>query len=170
MPLSLDPGTIAFLVLAVIAIAGAVGLVASRNPVYSILLLVLNMFAIGGLYLTLQAEFLAVIQIIVYAGAIMVLFLFVVMLLNLNESSAEEFKYDWRRGAAFVLGLAFLAELLYAFTDADKLLGPSPAFSVGKVEPVGLQLMTTYLFPFEMISVILLAALLGAIVIAKKHK
>ncbi len=168
--MALDFGTVTFIVLAIIAIAGAVGLITSRNPIYSILLLVLNMFAIGGLYLTLQAEFLAVIQIIVYAGAIMVLFLFVVMLLNLNETTSEEFKYDWRRGAAFVLALGFFAELLFVFTDAGQLLGPSANFRLGKVEPVGMQLMTTYLFPFEMISVILLAALLGAIVIAKKHK
>ncbi len=166
----MDLGTIAFVALSVIALGGAFGLILARNPIYSILLLVLNMFAIGGLYLTLNAEFLAVIQIIVYAGAIMVLFLFVVMLLNLNESTDEEFKYDWKRGAAFLLGIAFLAELLYAFSGSDQLMGPRAGFTFGKVEPVGMQLMTNYLFPFEMISVILLAALIGALVIAKKHK
>lgn len=166
----MDLGTIAFVALSVIALGGAFGLILARNPIYSILLLVLNMFAIGGLYLTLNAEFLAVIQIIVYAGAIMVLFLFVVMLLNLNESTDEEFKYDWKRGAAFLLGIAFLAEMLYAFSGSDQLMGPRAGFGFGKVEPVGMQLMTNYLFPFEMISVILLAALIGALVIAKKHK
>jgi NADH-quinone oxidoreductase subunit J len=165
----MDIGSIAFYVLSVLALAGAVGLIISRNPIYSLLFLVLNFFAIGGLFLTLNAEFLFAIQIIVYAGAIMVLFLFVVMLLNLNESSPEEFRYDWKRGASFVLGAAFLAEMLYAFTSIGQLRGgPKANFTLGKVEPIGKLLMTDYLFPFEMISVILLAALIGAIVIAKK--
>jgi NADH-quinone oxidoreductase subunit J len=165
----MELGSIAFYVLSVLAIGGAVGLITARNPIYSLLFLVLNFFAIGGLFLTLNAEFLAVIQIIVYAGAIMVLFLFVVMLLNLNESSPEEFRYDWKRGSSFLLGAAFMAEMLYALTSIGQLRGgPKANFTLGKVEPIGKLLMTDYLFPFEMISVILLAALIGAIVIAKK--
>lgn len=135
---------------------------------YAALSLILNFFSIAGLYLSLQAEFLAVIQVLVYAGAIMVLFLFVIMLLNLSDEHGV-YTFDARRGLAFILGLAFIAEMLYVFRSfsSTSLQGP---FDYGKVEPIGEQLMTYYLLPFEMISVILLAALIGAIVIARSHK
>ena len=139
-----------------------------RNPMYSVLYLILNFFCIGGLFLTLHAEFLAVIQIIVYAGAIMVLFLFVIMLMNMARESHAPEPYDWRRGLAWILGLAFLGEMLFAFGALKQNQPTLEPFKYGKVEPIGRALMTDYLFPFEMISVILLVALLGAIVIAKK--
>lgn len=145
----------------------------NRNPVYAALSLILNFFSIAGLFLSLQAEFIAIIQVLVYAGAIMVLFLFVIMLLNLsNEQGVTQF--DAKRGLAFLLGLAFLGEMLYVFrsfsekTFADE-NGHFSDFDFGKVEPIGEQLMTSYLLPFEMISVILLAALIGAIAVARKH-
>ncbi len=166
----MEIGVLAFWFLSILALVGAIGLVTTRNPMYAVLFLVINFFAIGGLFLSLHVEFLAVIQIIVYAGAIMVLFLFVIMLLNLNESSMEKMHLDWRRGLAFILGFGFLAEMAYALHKGlGKLPAAAPAFSWGKVEPIGRELMTTYLFPFEMISVILLAALMGAVIIAKKH-
>jgi NADH-quinone oxidoreductase subunit J len=159
-----------FGLLATLGVIGALGLILQRTPVYAILFAILNFFALAGFFLLLQAEFLAVIQIIVYAGAIMVLFLFVVMLLNLDKDSADEVKFDWRKGAAFILGLAFVGQMGYAFTGlrGSKIVAPEQ-FGFGKVEAVGNQMMTQYLFPFEMISVILLAALLGALVIARKH-
>ncbi len=100
----------------------------------------------------------------------MVLFLFVIMLLNLREEDMEEAPFDWKRGMIFILGLAFLAEILYALSGGLGAL-PLPApevYSFGKVEPIGFVLMTNFVFPFEMISVILLAALMGALVIARK--
>ncbi|GAB4415207.1 MAG: NADH-quinone oxidoreductase subunit J [Bacteroidia bacterium] len=159
--------TILFWVFAVIGIAGAVGLLLNRNPVYAALSLILNFFSIAGLYLSLSAEFLAAIQILVYAGAIMVLFLFVIMLLNLQEEHGV-LKFDARRGLAFLLGLAFIGEMMFVFRDFanTKLAG---SFTYGQVEPIGRELMTRYLFPFEVISVILLAALIGAIVVARRH-
>jgi NADH-quinone oxidoreductase subunit J len=167
----MDLGTIAFYGLSLLALVGAIGMITTRNPIYALLFLVLNFFAIGGLFLSLHAEFLAVIQIIVYAGAILVLFLFVIMLLNLNSTHMEEVRFDWKRGSAFILGMAFLAEMAYALNKGLKTMpGTAPTFYWGKVEPIGKELMTGYLFPFEMISLILLAALIGAIVIAKKYK
>ncbi len=152
-----------------LAIAGGIGLLFNRNPVYSALSLIVNFFSIAGLYLSLEAEFLAVIQILVYAGAIMVLFLFVIMLLNLSHEE-EASKFDWRKGTSFIIGLAFLAEMILVFRgfggDAD-VSGP---YTYGKVEVVGQVLMTQYIFPFEIISVVLLVALMGAILIAKKYK
>ncbi|MEM7369431.1 MAG: NADH-quinone oxidoreductase subunit J [Bacteroidota bacterium] len=178
--------TVLFWVFAALGIAGGIGLILNRNPIYSALSLILNFFSIAGLYLALSAEFLAAIQILVYAGAIMVLFLFVIMLLNLQEEKIE-LSFDAKRGLAFILGLAFIAEMFYVFRslspfsedEVAKLSAQDVAlsdinlvagqFTLGQVEPIGEQLMTTYLFPFEMISVILLAALVGAIVVARKH-
>jgi NADH-quinone oxidoreductase subunit J len=160
-------------VLSTLAIACAVGTITHKSPVFSALLLVINFFCIAGLYLSLQSEFLAVIQIIVYAGAIMVLFLFIIMLLNLDNASKEELAYDWRKGAAFILGIGFLLQMLYALRSS---LGegfpnpPATGYSYGRVEPIGQLLFTDYVFPFEMISVVLLAALIGAVVIAKRHR
>jgi NADH-quinone oxidoreductase subunit J len=161
-----------FWLLTILGLGGAVGMIMSRHPVYSVLSLILNFFAIGGFYLTLHAEFLAVIQIIVYAGAILVLFLFVIMLLNLDETTTVAGDVDLQKVIGFVLGFALMGELIVAMTGLTKL--PPPAtpdfFAYGKAEPVGHQLMTDYVFPFEMISLILLAALMGALVIAKRRK
>lgn len=159
-----------FWLFASLALGGGVGMILAKNPVYSVLALILNFFAIGGLYLTLQAEFLAIIQIIVYAGAILVLFLFVVMLLNLDRNQNDALpRYDWRRGAAFVLALGFFGMVLYAFSDGLRgAEGASGAFRWGTAEAMGQMLYTKYLFPFEMAAVILLAALMGALIIAKQ--
>lgn len=156
---------------AILGIAGGVGLITQRNPILAALSLILNFFSIAGLYLSLQAEFIAIIQILVYAGAIMVLFLFVIMLLNMQDEAKKPF--DISRGIAFILGAAFLGEMFYVF---NHFMGKSVsgAFvigdkAMGNVEQIGRAMMTQYLFPFEMISVVLLAALIGAIVVAKKH-
>lgn len=159
--------TLLFWTFSVIGLAGAVGLLFNKNPVYAALSLVLNFFSIAGLYLSLGAEFLAAVQILVYAGAIMVLFLFVIMLLNLREEEDAN-KFDIKKGAAFILGLGFLAEMIFVSKDFMS-SEAGGTFDYGKVEPVGRSLMTEYLFPFEMISVVLLAALIGAILVARRY-
>ena len=169
MPLILEVSiqTVLFWLFSILGIAGGVGLIINKNPVYSALSLILNFFSIAGLYLSLNAEFLAAIQILVYAGAIMVLFLFVIMLLNLEKESGVT-SFSVGKGLAFILGIAFVAEMFVAFQSftTESVEGP---FAYGKVEPIGRALMTDYLFPFEIISVILIAALMGAIVVARKH-
>jgi NADH-quinone oxidoreductase subunit J len=151
-------------------LAGGIGLLLNRNPIYAALSLIVNFFSLAGLYLSLQAEFLAIIQVLVYAGAIMVLFLFVIMLLNLKSEDKSDFTPT--RILAFLLGIAFVAEMLMVFrgvtssTESSFLQGE---FAFGQVEQVGMELMTRYIFPFEMISVVLIAALVGAIVVAKKY-
>lgn len=161
--------TVLFWLFSLIGISGAIGLIINRNPVYSALSLILNFFSIAGLYLTLQAEFLAVIQILVYAGAIMVLFLFVIMLLNLQDEPKRP-TFEFSRIAAWVLGGALAAELIAVFrsvgSETTLLAGD---YKYGTVESVGQAMMTKYLFPFEMISVILISSLIGAIVISKKY-
>ena len=154
-----------------LGIAGGIGLVLNRNPVHAALSLILNFFSIAGLYLSLQAEFLAVIQILVYAGAIMVLFLFVIMLLNLNKET-QEAPFSFARVAAWILGIAFAVEMIVIVKQGlgdtgGKIEG---TFQGATVEAIGSAMMTKYIFPFEMISVVLVAALIGAIVIAKKYR
>lgn len=160
--------TVLFWFFSIVGIGSAIGLLMNRNPVYAALCLILNFFSIAGLYLSLNAEFLAIIQILVYAGAIMVLFLFVIMLLNLSHEEGPR-KFDMKRGLAFIIGLAFLGEMFYVlkgFAGDDRVEG---AFEYGGVKAIGQELMTNYIFPFEMISVILIAALIGAIAVASKY-
>lgn len=166
MELSLQ--TIFFWFFSLLGIAGGLGLVLNRNPVYAALSLVVNFFSIAGLYLSLQAEFIAVVQIIVYAGAIMVLFLFVIMLLNLSHE--EDLKrFDSKKGLAFIVGIAFLAELLYALSGFQQ-NKVADNFEFGSVDKISEALFTEYLFPFEIISAILIVALIGAIAVARKWK
>lgn len=154
-----------------LGLAGGIGLILNRNPVHAALCLILNFFSIAGLYLSLQAEFLAVIQILVYAGAIMVLFLFVIMLLNLNKETNDG-PFTFARVAAWFMGLAFVVEMFIVLRNGMGETGGSlkGEYSIATVEMIGKAMMTKYIFPFEMISVVLIAALVGAIVIAKKFR
>lgn len=161
--------SILFWIFSILGIAGGVGLILHRNPVYSALSLILNFFCIAGLYLTLQAEFLAIIQILVYAGAIMVLFLFVIMLLNLSDEPKQA-RFSLSQVTATILSLVFLVQMLISFLGYPSIENFSQAeFAFNSTESIGMLLMTKYLFPFEMISVVLIAALIGAVVIAKKY-
>ena len=160
--------TALFIVSALLALIGAIGLIAHRSPVYSVLFLIVSFFGLAGLFLSLQSEFLFIIQIIVYAGAVMVLFLFVIMLLNLNKE--HTFPINWlhlRSLLAIIFGIIILVQLFTLFAPLATKTFPAE-FSYGKVETIGNALMTQYLFPFEMISAVLLVALIGAMVIAKR--
>jgi NADH-quinone oxidoreductase subunit J len=150
----------------------AILVVALRNPVYSVLSLLIMFFHVAGLYVTLHAEFLAAVQIIVYAGAILVLYLFVVMILNIKQD--ERYHSQYAVGA--FLGVALLTEILLFIFIRTKGLGTgasTPAAdslveSPGNTETIGQVLYSTYLFPFEVASLILLVAMIGAIVLAKR--
>ncbi len=135
----------------------------------SALYLVLNFFVIAVLYLFLRAQFIAIIQITVYAGAIMVLFLFVIMLLNLGEDNLVKWRLTSAKSIAALLGIAMLVEILYFILHFISNPGISPdAESMGTVESIGKILFRNYLFPFEITSFLLLAAIVGAILLAKK--
>ncbi len=160
-----------FFLFSVLAIAAGIGMLVARNPVNSALWLVLNLFSIAVLYLTLNATFIAIIQILVYAGAIMVLFLFVIMLLNLAELPAID-RIGWGRVLAFCLGMIVLAQLFYTVALGLDVL-PQPVSSeraaqLGSVHEIGLTLFTQYAFPLEVIAILLLAATIGAVLLAKK--
>ncbi len=162
--------TVVFFVLAIIAVASALLLVLFRNPVYSALSLVTTLFCVAGLYVLLQAHFLAAVQIIVYAGAIMVLFLFVIMLLNLGATEAQESVTGRYRGSAVLL----LSTMLVAFLGLTSLrqAGGTPvaneALATNNIPYIGKLLYTDFLFPFEVASMILLVALIGVVVLVKR--
>jgi NADH-quinone oxidoreductase subunit J len=161
--------TYAFVILAVLAIASALAMVSNKNTVNSALFLVLNLLSVAGLYLLLQAQFLAIIQILVYAGAIMVLFLFVLMLLNLDEEQSLFDKFRVKYIVAFLLGVVVFGQIIYSIggvTDMLPEISPDMEF-VGTVEAVGEVMYTEYLMPFEMTAILLTAAVVGALMIAQ---
>ena len=160
-----------FFIFAAIAVASSLLLVMFRNPVYSALSLVTTFFALAGLYVLLNAYFLAAVQVIVYAGAIMVLFLFVIMLLNLGYSGALEVMAGKYRRVAVVLLMSVLVAQLGLM--AGRRIGTSsqpedPAIYTDNIPYIGKLLYTDFLLPFEVASMILLVALVGVMVMVKK--
>jgi NADH-quinone oxidoreductase subunit J len=158
-----------FIYFAAVIMITSVLVVALRNPVYSALALLIMFFHVAGLYVTLHAEFLAAVQVIVYAGAILVLYLFVVMLLNVKR----EERYHSQLPVAGLLGVTLLTEfilLAVRYRTAESASGalPEGAAAAGNTETLGEVLYSTYLFPFEVASLILLVAMIGAIILAKK--
>ncbi len=158
-----------FFMLAALSILSALFVVFSKNPIYSVLWLIVCFFSIAGHYIMLNAQFLAIVHIIVYTGAIMVLMLFTVMLLNLNKES-EPHKSVMYKGAAVLTGGMLMLVLLAAMrsTQLGTYVAPGRA-ETGFVQNVGLKLFTDFLLPFEMTSVLFIAAMIGAVVLAKKE-
>ena len=156
-----------FLLLAGIAVAGALSLILQRHPIHSALSLIVVMMALAGLYLLQGAEFISAVQIIVYAGAIMVLFVFVIMLLN----AGQEERTNLSRMARYVglpLGIFFLLELVYWMGRAPE----PPAVVAAGPAPTGklaMMLFQDFVFPFELTSILILIAILGAMVLAKRE-
>ncbi|MBD3616277.1 MAG: NADH-quinone oxidoreductase subunit J [Gracilimonas sp.] len=160
-----------FIMLAVLAIGSALAMVINKNVVNSALFLVLNMVSLAGIFLILNAQFLAVIQILVYAGAIMVLFLFVIMLLNVEDEEQLFDKFRVKYFLIFFLAVGVIGQIFYSLAGVADFL---PAISeemvaIGTVEAVGDVLFTEYLLPFEMTGILLTAAVVGALMIAQ-HK
>ena len=157
-----------FVVLALIAIGSALGLVLKKNAIHGALFLVVNLGTVAALYLTLRAEFLAAAQVIVYAGAIMVLFVFAIMVLIPGK---EETGPDPRRPyrlLALPIGAGLLVELVLIVRSRGGRVA-TPATTPGGVEAIGRLLFTDYLFPFELTSVLLLAAMVGVLVLARRR-
>jgi len=161
---------VAFVILTALAVVSAGVVLLHRSPVVAALSLAANLIAVAGFYLLLNAQFLALLQVIVYAGAIMVLVLFVIMLLNLPE---EARRHD-RPSAQSVLGMAlavvFVAVLGWALARASsgqEFPPSSPTF--GSVGSVGTALFTTFFYPFEAVSLLLVVAMIGAVLLAKRR-
>jgi NADH-quinone oxidoreductase subunit J len=167
MGLSLTQWT--FGILSFLAIMFALMVVFSRNPVNSVLYLVLTFFCIAAHFLLLNAQFLAVVHVAVYAGAIMVLFLFVIMLMNLNQDTEPQ-KTALSKAVAGIIGGLMLLVLVGALKGTDQLQVEQTGFGdTGLIRNLGKVLFSEYLFPFEIVSVLLLAALVGAIMLGKKE-
>ena len=161
--------TLAFAVIAGIALASALGLVLKRNPIHGALFLVVNLGSVAALYLMMGAEFLAAAQVIVYAGAIMVLFVFAIMvLIPGREETAPDPRRRYRM-AAVPVGAALLVELVLVFAAQRSTPPAPPPPPAGGVEAIGRLLFTDYLFPFELTSVLLLAAMVGVLVLARRR-
>jgi NADH-quinone oxidoreductase subunit J len=164
---------IAFYTLAAFILGFAVLVVSTRDTVHSILFLILNFLCVAALYVLLTAEFLAIIQVLVYAGGIVVLYLFVVMLVNLKRAAEEHEAPQRRSRMGLVLAGAVLGELaailIYSGTHGLAAASAQPASRLGNVEQVGWLLYTDYLVPFEVASMLLLVAMVGAIVLAKRE-
>jgi len=166
-----------FYLFAAIAIASAVMVIASRNPVHSVLFLILTFFNASGLFILLGAEFLAMILVVVYVGAVAVLFLFVVMMLDIDFSELREGMLTYAP-FGMVVGLILFTELalvlgVWAFSPeaAGALAAPAPAASVTtNTEALGQLLYTRYIYYFQAAGLVLLVAMIGAIVLTLRHK
>ncbi len=162
---------ILFLILAIVAVVSALGMLLGRSAVYSALFLVLNFGTVAVFYILLNAPFIAMAQVSVYAGAIMVLFLFVIMLLGTETLPASK-ALPWQRPLAFVLAVILAGEAAYLlfFRNATGGEVPQPIQTFGSPQAVGQALFNQYLLPFEVTSVLLLVAMVGAIVLTLKEK
>ena len=167
-----------FYMFAGVAVVASLLVIAQRNPIYSVLFLIASFGALSGLYVLLEAPFVAMIQIIVYAGAIMVLFLFVVMLLNAPHEDTEE---DLERGVRLpssgrvrtfgaLLAIALVGELIWVLLGSRRTATTFPDEAVSSVGAIGRLLFTDYAFPFEVTSVLILVALVGAVVLARRER
>jgi len=162
---------ILFWILSVLALFSALMVLVSKNPVHSVLWLIVVFFAISGHYILLNAQFLAIVNLIVYAGAIMVLFLFVIMLMNLN-SNTEPQKSFLIKLAGVVAGCLLLIVMVSSVRSAGEINHSQAIMNegdIGLIENLGKVLFTQYVVPFEISSVLFLSAMVGAVVIGKKE-
>lgn len=156
-----------FWVLTVIAISCALGVILSRNPVSSVLFLIATFFAVSGHYILMNAQFLAIVNIIVYAGAIMVLFLFVIMLMNLNADTEPQKNRLVQLAGVVSGGILFLV-ILAALKSSTNNTMQQTATDIGLIKNLGKTLFTKFVLPFEISSVLFLSAMIGAVVLGKK--
>jgi NADH-quinone oxidoreductase subunit J len=173
----LSSDTLLFYVFAIVTVGGALMVVTQKNPVYSVLSLIAAFFGLAGLYVLLEAPFVAVAQIIIYAGAIMVLFLFVVMLLNAPREDAAEWDRShplYRPGAVrvgAVLAVLLALELGWALSRTSGLaVSVNERPGVSSVAQLGQVLFTDYMFAFEVTSILIIASMVGAVVLARKRE
>ena len=164
----MDASLLAYLVLGVLAIGSALVVVTHRNPVVSALALALNLIAISGFYFLLDAQFIALLQVIVYAGAIMVLILFVIMLLNLREEMRGRRSGFVQRWLAPVLAVALGLVFFRGLRHTGGTWGDAGA-DYGTVATLGRELFSRFYYPFEVISLLLVAAMVGAVLLGKRR-
>ncbi|HEU0109654.1 MAG TPA: NADH-quinone oxidoreductase subunit J [Flavisolibacter sp.] len=160
---------ILFWSLASLSVFSALMVIISKNPVYSVLWLIMTFFTISGHYILLNAQFLAVVNIIVYAGAIMVLFLFVIMLMNLNKETEPQ-KNKWLKLAGAVAGGSLMLVLVAALRHTEKQMTELGSGEIGLIQNLGKALFSDFVVPFEISSVLFLSAMVGAVVLSKRDE
>jgi NADH-quinone oxidoreductase subunit J len=159
-----------FYVLGTISLVSAFFVIVLRRPIHNVLFMILTMIGLAGLFVLLGAEFVAMVQLIVYAGAVMVLFLFVIMLLNLDESvfPIGTGAFRWWIGIGLALALAIVLVPVFRGFVPRATAAAEKAMELSNTQIIGRELFTTYLLPFEITSVLLLAAMIGAVILVKK--
>jgi len=168
----MDANLIVFFVLGAVAVLTALGMLLNKNAVYSALFLILNFGTVAVFYLVLGAPFIAMTQITVYAGAIMVLFLFVIMLLGAEELKKSK-RLSWQAPSAIILTIILAGEAMFVIFAGDVSLSElvvQVESGFGSPSAIGAELFTNYFLPFQITAVLLLAAMVGAIVIARRNK
>jgi NADH-quinone oxidoreductase subunit J len=165
-----DGTLVIFWAFAALAVGSGLACITRRSPVASALWLVVTLFSLAALFVLLDAQFIAVLQVLVYAGAIMVLFLFVIMLLNLGRAGPSDLKGPLGLGVGVFLAGLLLVQLLVLRQTGPAAGGPARAgLELGMIPSVARPLFTAYLVPFEITSILLLAAIVGAVVLAKRN-
>jgi NADH-quinone oxidoreductase subunit J len=157
-----------FIVIACVAVATAINIILQKNPLYSALSFIITLASLSALYVTLRAQFIAAVQMIVYAGAIMVLFVFVIMLLNAPKHLPQIQKQKWLAFLAVPFAALMLAETYYVAQSVPAIRPPQET-ELGTTASIGRALFTDYLLPFEVTSVLILMAIVGAIVLARRE-
>jgi len=157
-----------FILFAGLAVGCALAVVAQRNPLYSAISLIGVFVSLASLYLTLAAPFIAAVQVIVYAGAIMVLVVFVIMLLNVEEEEHRRPRLAYLVPTAIVLGAILIGEVMFVLSSVPRSPAQGGLSDVGLTEPIGVGLFTKYLLPFEITSILLLMAIVGAMTLARR--
>ena len=160
-----------FILIGAVSVAAAVGVVSSRQPIHSALYLLVHFVTLAVLYITLDAQFLAAIQVIIYAGGIVILILFVIMLIGSNPVPGDPSIQTWGPFVGLGLGLVLLGSMVYTVMLAFDGVPAAPAGLVGgEPKAVGLTLFSQYVLPIQMVAVLLLVALIGALLVARRPK
>jgi NADH-quinone oxidoreductase subunit J len=159
-----------FIVIGAVCLASAIGVITSRFPIHSALYLLVNFVSLAVLYVTLEAQFLAAAQVIIYAGGIVILILFVIMLIGSEKIETRAPHRSWTPYAGILLGVTLLSSMIFSFVETPSGSATTTAINGGAPETVGIALFTQYILPFEMAAVLLLVALLGALLLARYPK
>jgi NADH-quinone oxidoreductase subunit J len=160
---------ILFWVLSIFALFSALMVVTSKNPVFSVIWLIVTFFIISGHYILLNAQFLAIVNIIVYAGAIMVLFLFVIMLMNLSKDTEPQ-KNKWLKIAGAIAGGCLLLVMVAVLRNTEQSMTEMTTGNIGLIQNLGKALFKDYVVPFEISSVLFLSAMVGVVILGKRER
>jgi NADH-quinone oxidoreductase subunit J len=166
----MTPSILFFIVIGAVSLAAAVGVVTSRMPIHSALFLLVNFVSLAVLYITLDAQFLAAAQVIIYAGGIVILILFVIMLIGSEKIETRAPHRIWTPYVGILLGVLLISSMIFGFVETPTPDTAAQAIQGGIPEAVGMTLFTQYILPFELAAVLLLVALLGALLLARQPK